>query len=167
MNANFTLSAALFLTGLSSVAGAADMPAVPPEPQAVLWKASLGEDTEVAISTSSIVSVAIHPYLLNGITRVTQVTVDTLGNNTIRFYYIHPELPKSGSAAPKEALREVKRHLAPGEEALPPSVKFPEGVYAHSVEYQLDSLDALEKLHKSLLAAWEKAGRRVTSFKLP
>lgn len=133
------------------------------------WQASLGENMQVCVSLNSVTSVAMHPYMLNGTTMVTEVTIDTTGNNSIRFYYVHADEKLGITTSPQNVLgtgkREINRAITNQEAGSQiPSVKFPEGVYAHTIEYQINSLEDLTKLHKSILNAWRKPGS--SSFKL-
>lgn len=133
-----------------------------------LWKADFGSSGKVLINVAAIVSITMHPYLLNGANMVTEVTVDTVGNNTLRFYYVHPESNKpTNIASPQEAVGSVRSRANLGKQksgAGVPSVKFPEGAYAHSIEYQVNSLSELEKLYKSLTSVWEKNSQKLIIY---
>lgn len=143
------------------------------DPRVALWRLELGETTKIVLSVQSITSVAMHPFMLNGENKVTELTVDTTGNNTIRFYYIHPadnlqntslaDHKQVASAAKQRLTREATRQK--NDSALP-SVKFPEGTYAHSIEYQVDSLEALQKIYKSLISVWEKGSKKMINLNI-
>lgn len=131
-----------------------------------IWTADFGDTAKITVDLRSIVSVSIHPYMLNGAVQVTEVTIDTTGNNSIRFYYIHAddsitatETSPQGiiSSAGQKIQREITQQK--NESGLP-AVKFPEGAYAHTIEYQVNSLDDLLSLYKSVISVWNPSGGR-------
>lgn len=142
-----------------------------PDPKLPLWQASLDDSSMVTIAVSQLVSVTMHPYLLNGENLVTEVTIDTTGNNTIRFYYVHPEEDKLDLMNPEKTVKNAKKKILrrpsqPKANSIA-SVKFPEGAYAHSIEYQVNSLDDLEKIYQSLISVWEKSSKKRTIYTPP
>lgn len=162
-----SLYTAVLLAALSlSSVFAADTP----DPKQQLWQACLGDNQKVTIAVSKIVSVSLHPYLLNGENLITEVTIDTEGNNTLRFYYIHTDEDTPDITDPKSAVRAARKRIRneissqPKTENSVASLKFPEGTYAHSIEYQMPSLDDLLELHKSIVSVWETASKKRTTF---
>lgn len=144
-----------------------------PDPKIQLWQAELNDTSKITIAVSQIVSVAIHPYLLNGENLVTEVTIDTTGNNTIRFYYVHPDDDKPDYTDPESVMKSAKKRLSqrPSQpkaqaKAAIASLKFPEGAYAHTIEYQVSSLETLDTIFKSLTSVWEKSSKKRTIYKL-
>lgn len=140
-----------------------------PDPKRALWQADLGETSKLSLAVDHIVSVSMHPYLLNGETLITEVTVDTTGNNTIRFYYIHPDEDKADITNPESVVKSARKRLRqqgsqPAAENTIPSLKFPEGAYAHTVEYQVGTFEELEKLHQSLVSVWERSSKKRTTY---
>ena len=131
-------------------------------PKVELWHADMGDVSKVYVAVSQIVTIALHPYKLNGENLVTELTIDTLGNNTIRFYYVHPDdetintrdVKENIKYVRKKASRETSNQKASNEV---PSVKFPEGTYAHSIEYQVDSIKTLMDMYKSIIKVWERS----------
>lgn len=144
------------------------------EPKISLWRLELCKTTKIVLSVQSITAVAMHPYLLNGENMVTEVTVDTTGNNTIRFYYIHPaggDIRSTSITDHKQLMGVAKQRInrevthQKDDNALP-AVKFPEGAYAHSIEYQVSSLEDLDKIYKSLISVWERSSKKVTNLNI-
>lgn len=142
-------------------------------PKVALWRLEMGPSTKIILTVPSITGVAMHPFLLNGENQVTEVTVDTTGNNTIRFYYIHQtqDLRNVNITDHKQLMSAAKQRL--NREATTqkdtnalPSVKFPEGTYAHSIEYQVKSLEDLEKIYKSIISVWERNSKIITNLNL-
>jgi hypothetical protein len=146
-------------------------PSATPLPGAAipLWRCVLpGGTYEVALR--SIVSVSEHEYLVDGVARVTEVNVDTVGNMAVRFYYLEPMTPNSpvglGQTAINKA-QEIAQNLAErtGQEEVWQKVvkNYPTTTHAHTIEYRLDSKDALDKLFKSADEAFRK--NRTGAFK--
>lgn len=133
-----------------------------------------GKD-KVVLSISSIVSIAKHRFMLNGALPVSEVTIDTVGNNSLRFYYVNnqqdsPTAPptdvRSGARqAAQQAAAEINGEVSTGKSNLP-SVQYPDGVYAHTIEYQVSSSGALDTLFTSALAAWENSSDKTINIKL-
>lgn len=142
-----------------------------PDPRLQLWQAKLSDTSKITISVSQIVCVSMHPYMLNGENLVTEVTIDTLGNNSIRFYYVHPDDEKPDYMDPESVVKNAKKRLSqrpsqPKADKSPiASVKFPEGTYAHTIEYQVSSLETLEDIFKSITSVWEKSSKKRTTYK--
>lgn len=143
-----------------------------PEPRLQLWQAKLDDTSKITLSVSQIVSVAMHPYMLNGENLITEVTIDTLGNNTIRFYYVHTDDEKTDYTNPESVVKNARKRLSQSpsqpkaQKNSIASIKFPEGAYAHTIEYQVSSLETLESLFKSLTSVWEKSSKKRTSYKV-
>ena len=133
-----------------------------------------GKD-KVVLAASSIVSIAKHRFLLNGSLPVDEVTIDTVGNSTLRFYCVenNGDSPTAPPSSPGAGAQQVGRKISSslnkkitdGQEALP-SIQFPNGVYAHTIEYQVSSPGALDKLFAGALAVWEASAERITNVNL-
>lgn len=131
------------------------------QPKNILWQAELGENMKVAVQLNNVTAVALHPYMLNGVTKVTEVTIDTKGSHAIRFYHIHKSEKASLSTDPQATLGSAKKSAnssatQQSEANQLPSIKFPEGVYAHTIEYQIGSMEDLEKIYNSLIKAIQR-----------
>lgn len=142
------------------------------DPKLQLWQAKLDDTSLITLAVQQIVSVTMHPYLLNGENLVTEVTIDTAGNNSIRFYYVHSAEEKADITDPESLVKSAKKRLtqAPSQpkasEKPIASLKFPEGVYAHTIEYQVGCFKTLEAIYKSITSVWERASKRRTVFKV-
>lgn len=111
-----------------------------------------GGTAQTCIRLSSIVSVNIHTYMLDGATKITECTIDTLGNNSIRIY-------GSGSERVQRTREQLSntRDLIDGKTggaSRYPGKKFPEGAYSHNIEFQVDSAAEVQKIYESVLKAW-------------
>ncbi len=139
-------------------------------------------DDRVVLAASSIVSIAKHRFLLNGSQPVFEVTIDTVGNNSLRFYYTErsdQEKKDPGAAAsaattdPTAAASQAMQRSGRGIQGKKssssndvPSLKFPEGVYAHTIEYQVPDRASLETLFTQAMSAWEISAPKTVTIKL-
>ena len=93
-------------------------PGATPAPTNILmWRCNLpGGSYSVALR--AIVSVSSHEYLVDGVARVTEVNIDTVGNALARFYYIEPAAPNSpiglGNATIQPRRRSSSRRVRRG-----------------------------------------------------
>lgn len=131
------------------------------EPRLSLLSVIVSKDDSVVVNVNTIAAIAMHNYRLNGDNLISQVTIDTLGNNTIRFYYIHPAqeispVDNPGQLASMTRQRITREASAQKDDADTPAVKFPEGTYSHSIEFQIKDLDKLKKFYKTALSVWER-----------
>lgn len=165
------LSAIVFLSCATGLAHA-QQKSQQLDPKNAVWHIEINDHNKAYVAVSQIVTIAFHQYLLNGENLISEVTVDTLGNNSLRFYYIHPEedrinlrdVQKNAAQVRKRISQEQSRQKADNTVA---AVKFPEGSYAHTIEYQLSSLDTLEDLYKSIVSVWEKSNTdKLNSFRV-
>ncbi len=133
-----------------------------------------GKD-QVVIAGSGIVTIAKHRFLLNGNTPVTEVTIDTVGNNSLRFYCVEAkgaDLSLPSSPSPKELSGQVDRQVPgslkqKGQSVDPvPSIKFPEGTYGHTIEYQVKNTGDLDTIFKQACAVWESGAEKAVKIKL-
>jgi hypothetical protein len=143
--------------------GASATPAATPpidQGRLSLWKCELpGGTYEVLLR--SIISVSSHEYLVDNLTRVTEVNVDTNGSTVVRFYYLEPVRPSTPSGIGQSALDRVQ-DLAKeaagraGADQIWQKVtkNYPTTTHAHTVEYRLESKDQLTKLFTSVEHAW-------------
>lgn len=128
----------------------------------------ISQQNETYINVTSITAIAKHSYKLNGEVKVSEVTIDTVGNNTLRFYYVDTKLPSlapTGTSSGVDA-KNVRSKVFNGKDENLPSVKFPEGTYAHSVEYQLPSETAVNQLYAAAISVWAIGAPKIVTFKL-
>lgn len=114
------------------------------------WIVSVG-DSRSAVRLGSITSVSLHSYMLDGKIKIKELTIDTTGNNSLRFYgsdstFVNEKLDRLRHT---RALIDEKTENA----ARLPSRKFPEGVYSHNVEFQIQRAADLEAAYRSVLKA--------------
>jgi hypothetical protein len=139
--------------------------------RAAFWKCELPGGTYV-VSLPTISSVSTHEYVVDGLARVTELTIATSSSVVARFYHLEPFTPKSPVGLGQTVIDKVQEKVQEGaqrtgvEPVWQKVVKnYPTSTHMHTVEYRLDSLDQLDKLFKSVEAAWR--ANRDASIKLP
>jgi hypothetical protein len=121
------------------------------------WEATLpGGSYAVAVTT--ITSVSMHDYYVEGVGLVSEVTIDTTGTVTARFYSINASPSGAASAVSEAAQRMANTLKKSGEgiagvkvaDPLTAVVKsYPTTTHAHTVEYRLSEKEEIEALFKS------------------
>ena len=86
------------------------------EPRLSLLSVIVSKDDSVVVNVNTITAIAMHNYRLNGDNLISQVTIDTLGNNTIRFYYIHPaqEISPVDNPGQLASMTRQRKRVVPG-----------------------------------------------------
>lgn len=137
---------------------------------AAFWKCELPGGTYV-VSLPAISSASTHEYLVDGVVRVTEVTVATTGSVVARFYYLEPVTTQSPIGLGQSVIDKVQEKMIEGAERTgvePPWKKvvknYPTSTHAHTVEYRLDTKEQLKKLFNNLESAWR--ANRESSFKV-
>ena len=135
------------------------------------WVAEL-QGGSYLLNLDAVASVAKHTFLVPGLGRVTEVTVDTTGSVAARFYHVN-ELPTQapggiGQTILDQAtsrLEELKERISPSATGLAPWQQviknYPDATHAHTVEFRLTSEDTLNDLYKSLTNSVQR-GRGAT-----
>ncbi len=104
-----------------------------------------------SVRLDTVASVSKHTYNV-GTQTIREVTVDTAGNNSIRFYCMNVN---SHQARMRERTRNtrslVESHT--GADSSFPTKSFPEGTYSHNVEYQVEKTDDLDTIYDSIMTA--------------
>ena len=124
------------------------------------WRCYLPGGTFV-VKVNAITSVSSHEYLVNGVARVTEVTVATTASVVARFYYLEPLKPKAPMGIGQSTLDKVQEKIKEGVERVGQEVAedaiwkkvtkdYPATTHAHTVEYRLESKEDLERLYKSV-----------------
>ncbi len=112
-------------------------------------------DTAVTVvKLSAITSVSKQTYMLEGSQRILEVTIDTEGNNSIRFYCLSSDRTQRALDRSANARDLVDRRL--GGATRFPAKKYPEATHSHNVEYQLSSPALVNRIYESILHAWVK-----------
>lgn len=153
------------LVGVATLTAQTPTPSPTPETGGAFWRAELPGGTYM-VALPAIASISSHEYLVDGASRVTEVTVDTLGSVQARFYFIEPNIPQAPGGIGQSALNFAQEKAAEALERSGTDVwkkvvkKYPEATHAHTVEYRLDSKEALASLFRSLESSWREGRGR-------
>lgn len=114
----------------------------------------------------TISSVSEHEYIVDG-ARVYEVTVDTLGSQAARFYFLEPATDGGPMSITKNALERAKSVATgvterTGTGAVWDQVikTYPDTTHARTAEYRLQNRDLLKKIYDHVHRVWaEERGR--------
>ena len=134
------------------------------------WQASLAGGNYM-VALDKITAVSRHKYVLDGALLVDEVTVDTVGQSLVRFYYISPitdAMPGNTATAlanrGKQLLDTVASRAGTDIQNMVQK-KYPETTHAKEVEYRVLSEGELSSLYSSVRSAWESGRGRQFSIK--
>ena len=150
------LTSAALLLGATQVS-AQDVSEISKETQNLrsdrFWICTIGDakTAMTAVRLDSITSVSKHTYNVAGQV-IREVTIDTTGNNSIRIYCTKTNQQLNQYAERAKNTRQMLDNKTGGALSYP-SKSFPEGTYSHNIEFQVDSVDDLEKIYNSVMKA--------------
>jgi len=121
----------------------------------------------------TISSVSQHQYIVDGAARVYEVTIDTNGSQTARFYYIEPVGENSPLSIGKNAIDRLKS-VAEGatsrtgmDEVWTQVIKnYPATTHARTAEYRIQSKGILDTIYGHVRKVWAQERGRGKSNKL-
>jgi hypothetical protein len=113
------------------------------------------------VALDRIAAVGKHEYLIDGGFLVTEVTIDTIGNVTARFYYGEPYTPRTEYATGEAVVERARQVVDTVRERTAMTqldaiaVKhYPTTTHAKTVEFKFTSKANLEALFQSVNRAW-------------
>lgn len=104
-----------------------------------------------AIRLDTIVSVNKHTYTVDGVV-IKECTIDTRGNNSIRFYCMNNNEQGNKMAGRAKNTRKLIDDKTGGL-ASKPAKSFPDGTYSHNIEYLIDDPKKIDDIYESALNA--------------
>jgi hypothetical protein len=126
------------------------------------WRAELPTGTYI-VALGSIKNISVHEYLVNGLGRVTEMTIDSGGSTTARFYAVEPPnvqtpsgLGQSVADRAREVAGEIRKRADPSGATNVVVKDYPNTTHAHTVEYLLADAATVNKLFKNLDQAWAR-----------
>ena len=136
------------------------------------WEIEL-QGGKFLVRLDTISSVSKHQYVVDGVARVHEVTLDTTGTQTARFYYIEAVTEGSPLAIGKNAIDRLKS-VAQGatdrtgtSEVWTQVIKnYPTTTHARTAEFRVESVDILDKIYQHLHRVWAEEKGRGKSNKL-
>ncbi len=131
------LAAFSFLTSSAYAQPAGNSMAAPP-----YWEASYSDPEKgmIYLRIDKIVSVSLHNYMLDGKIPISELTIDTTGNHSIRIYCPLIKMPN-------------QKNIKINDKLPPVGKQFPQETLSHSIEYYVDDQDTLMALYASLVRA--------------
>ncbi len=125
-----------------------------------VWKAEMPAGNYL-VKLGAISSVSRHEYLVDGVGRVSEVTVSAQGPALARFYYVEPNVPQLPGGVGQSTVNFLEEKMREGvsragaDDVWRTVIKsYPVATHAHTVEYRLQTRDALDKLFGSLERAF-------------
>ncbi len=106
------------------------------------------------VKLSAITSISKQTYLLEGAQKILEVTIDTEGNNSIRFYCLSSDRTQRALGQAANARELVDKHSEAASKF--PAKKYPEATHSHNIEYQLSSPEQVNRIYESATHAWVK-----------
>ena len=120
------------------------------------WVAELGGAGHYMVRHRNVVSISRHEYIADGAARVFEVTIATNTSVAARFYYMEP-VGKSGTLkTPGVIANRVQDTVGKigGKVGVNTDTavtkNYPSTTHAHTVDFRLPSLDALNSLYSSV-----------------
>ncbi len=121
-----------------------------------LWQAKFANG-HYMVRLDRICSASKHEYISDSVARVVEVTIGTDAAVVARFYYLEPvgkDTPISSVQIAADRLKDIQQTVAsktsPSLGKLQVVKNYPASTHAHTVEYVLQTEDALTSLYTSL-----------------
>ncbi len=118
------------------------------------WTCIIGsaDKAMTMVKLSAITSISKQSYILQGTQQILEVTIDTIGNNSIRFYCLSSE--RLGRAQGRLSnTRELLEKHTEGATKLPEKT-YPDATHSHNIEYRLSSPELVNRIYESVTHAW-------------
>lgn len=134
------------------------------------WRVSLSGGY-YSVELKSITSLSRHQYLLDAALIVDEVTVDTVGQSLVRFYFIKPVTPTVAAGTTKMLVEKGTELLGRASEQAGVDLntmvvkKYPDTTHARSIEYRLTTEEDLTALFNSVNEAWSTGKGRELKLK--
>ncbi len=120
-----------------------------------------------------ITSVSQHEYIIDGMARVFECTVDTRGGVTARFYYIEPVGASSSVLSDsatysrlKDAANRVSTKAGMGDAEHLVTKHYPDTTHAKTSEYRFKNKDTISRIYDHVHRVWARERGRGQANKL-
>lgn len=124
------------------------------------------------VALDRITSISRHTYaVVEAAMLVDEVVIDTVGQSVARFYFVRPITEGVNNNAVANLNSRAKELLDYGGQRVGTDIhkgvtkKYPEGLYAKTVEYRLNSAEELGALFGSVRSAWDTGRGRIFTIK--
>jgi len=135
------------------------------------WQANL-PGGQYMVALDRITAISRHNYtIVEAAAMVDEVVVDTVGQTVVRFYFVRPLTEGVNNNAVSNLTQRAKELTDYAGQRAGTDVhksvvkKYPEGVYARTVEFRVNSAEELGALYGSVRTAWDTGRGRVFSIK--
>jgi hypothetical protein len=163
--------AAFFLLFAVTTLSAQNQPQTPQQPQQPtnpnetdsnprFWQAAFANGGHYLVKLDRISFASKHEYVGNGAARVVEVTIGSDTSAVARFYWLEPLGKDTPIAAgniiisrAEQVQKDVAGRVSPSLGKIQVIKDYPTTTHTHTVEYALQTPDALNSLYSSLMAA--------------
>ena len=83
-----------------------------------VWQADL-PGGKYFVRLSAVSAISMHQYIVDGTARVTEVNIDTIGSELVRFYFIEPNTPQTPNGIGQSAIDLIKDKAGVARRMLP------------------------------------------------
>jgi hypothetical protein len=154
------IAALLLFTAGFALAQTPAPPATNDDSNPRFWQAAFANGGHYLVKMEHIICASRHEYIGNGTARVVEVTIGTHTSLVARFYFLEPvgkDTKIAGAAAvmdrAEQLAKEAAGRVSPTAAQLNVIKDYPNTTHAHTVEYVLQSEEALGSLYQSLMQA--------------
>ena len=134
------------------------------------WEANL-KGGNYMVKLGSVSAISNHAYVLDGSLVVTEVNIDTPGSALVRFYQVTPLAAYKQSEITNllsegvSTIKDLTSNLNISEAASLAQKQYPQTTHAKTIEFQIDTLEQLSSLYKSISKSWTTNKGRKFSIK--
>ncbi len=125
------------------------------------WRAQF-PNGEYVVALHSIASISTHEYVVDGVAKVFELTINTRGSATARIYYLEAlSTPPGGIGEAtigvvRDKINEVRERLDTAGITNAVVKNYPTTTHAHTIEYRVASRQQVQKLYESALKSWTR-----------
>lgn len=114
----------------------------------LFWKAKLS-DSLITVPLRNVKFYGVQDYVVDGATRVRELTISTNARSLVRIYHIQPLTAVSNVTDKIQTLRNIAERKTGGDEKRPVKI-FPATTHVHMVEYRIEDRDSIARLYEHL-----------------
>ena len=114
----------------------------------LFWKANVN-DSIVSLPLRNIEFFGIQDYVVDGATRVRELTISNQSRNLVRVYHIRPLTTVKRATNTIQTIRNLAEGRTDGDEKRPVKV-FPDTTHSQMLEYRVENKQSIDKLYKHL-----------------
>jgi hypothetical protein len=156
-----TMLSVLFLGELRSQGQTAEPSADQPPGRLLTWRAQFPSG-EYVVALHSIASISTHEYVVDGVAKVYELTINTRGSATARIYHLEALSATPGGIGEatvgvvRDKINEVRERLDTAGITNAVVKNYPATTHAHTIEYRVASRQQVQELYESALKSWTR-----------